>query len=168
MEIKRTDLEKIQSSANTQKAVPQNLAANSRFKNILMTWQNDGVVAQDAMTPSVGMTEDQKAALRERFDINDMASLQSKRAFLNELVKSGEISAEESELATMQMLPPAGPGGMLLSGMPPAFEEMMDDPNYLSHLERAIEYDNLWSRSDDVRQARAKLYDTLKGIYADT
>lgn len=168
MEIKGLDLDPVRNNTGTQKTVPRNLAEDSRFKNILMMWQDDGVVAQDATAPSVGLTEEQKSALRNQFDIGNMASLQSKRALLNELVKMGEISAGESELATMQMLPPAGPGGTMLSGMPAAFEDMMDDPNYLSHLERAIEYDNLWSRSDDVRQARVKLYDTLKSVFTDT
>ena len=164
MDIKRSDLSQLL-NAGTRQNVPKTLGTDARFRDILMMWQDDGVVAKDAEAPAETLTGAQKLRLRDEYDVNDMASLANKRALLNELVTLGVLTAEESELSGMQMLPPAGPGGLMMSGGAPGFEAMMEEGNYLTHLEKAMEFDNLWSRSEDVKGAREKLYTVLKDIY---
>ncbi len=144
--------------------VPNTLSTDARFKDIMMMLQKDGVIATDAPQGAQPVAEEQKIRLREEFDIGDMAAFTQKRALLNRLVGLGLLSAEESELSGMQLLPPFSAGGV---GTPPvaSVDEMLDEPNYLSHLEKAMHLDELWSRSDDVRGARAKLHGILTEIF---
>ncbi len=167
MDIKRNDFDPALAQSKDARRAPQNLAQDTRFRDILLMWQSDGVVAQNPAAQTEALTGEQKQGLREAYSIGDMAALAQKRALLNELVSLGVLTAEESELSTMQMLPPAGPGGALMSG-PLAggvYDAMMEESNYLKHLERAIEFDALWSRSDDVRDARTKLYGILQDVF---
>lgn len=163
LDIRHIGTDGVQAAA--PQAVPRRLSADRRFLDILALWQDDGVVAKDAAAPAPALTEVQAAALRESFDINEMASFSGKRALLNQLVTLGALTAQEAELSTMQLLPRAGPGGGGLGSLPAGFDTMMEDPDYRSHLRRAIEFDGLLHRSDDVRAARQKLYDLLCGVY---
>lgn len=151
-------------------AVPQNLSTDFRFRNILTMMQDDGVIAKDAETFSGTLSDDQKAQLREKYDIENMACYSDKRALLNELVKMGAITAEQSELSMCQLLPPQGPAGSRALGtgweQSDELEAMLSEPNYISYLEKAIAFDELWSRSDDVKSARSALYDILREIYS--
>lgn len=163
MIIRPGELGSVQNTGEGQ--VPKNLSSDTRFKNIMLMFQQDGVIAADASAPLESLTEDQKAQLRQNFDIDSMGTLADKRALLNELVSLGALSSEESELSGMQLLPPAMGGGIVTGQQFAGLEEMLDEPNYISHLEQAISQDELWSRSDDVMNARAKLLGLLKDIY---
>lgn len=145
--------------------VPKNLSADTRFKDIMLMFQQDGVIAADASAPVEELTEVQKVRLRDEFDIDSMGTLAEKRALLNKLVRLGALTSEESELSGMQLLPPAMGGGIVAGQQFAGLEEMLDEPNYISHLEQAIRQDELWSRSDDVVNARAKLLGLLQDIY---
>ena len=42
---------------------------------------------------------------------------------------------------------------------------MLSEPNYLSYLEKAIQLDDAWARSQDVKDARQKIYGLLQDIF---
>lgn len=177
MVIKGTQWDPLINGTNstTGQNTPRSISSDVRFLDILSIWQDDGVVAKDAAQPVDALSEEQKATLRDTFDITNLASLQDKRGLLNELVKLGIFSAQESELSMMQMLPPMGSallqtqnGNLLGASAWDAgsdYEAVMNEPDYLKYLEGAIKYDELWSRADDVKNARLKLYDILSDIY---
>lgn len=177
MDIKGFGLDAAQrAAAATQKTTQENLSSNARFMDILAMMQSDGVIAQDTGVQGVRLTDEQRQTLRQTFDIDDMAPYANKRALLNELVGLGLITAQESELSMMQLLPPslgAGAGvvqtgGAALAGgwdVSAGIEAMLDEPNYLSFLQKAIGYDGMFSRSQDVADARQKLYDVLGEIF---
>ncbi|MDL2214199.1 hypothetical protein LJB76_01405 [Clostridia bacterium OttesenSCG-928-O13] len=173
------DVSKTSTAKTEDKSVPQKLADSARFKNMLLMMQQDGLISTDAAVSAAGLSDAQKNQLREQFNIEDMAAYADKRALLNELVGLGVLGAEESELSMLQMLPPRqSQGGVVVqtgSGLMPSLamgaeaetlmEEMLAEPNYLTYLEKAIQLDGLYDRSDDVKDARVKLYDLLKDIY---
>ncbi len=166
MILKPGNLESLHLARGVQdKAVPSTLSADTRFKDLMMMLQQDGVIAADAPQRAQPLAGALKVQLQEEFDIDNMAAFTQKRALLNRLVGLGLLSAEESELSGMQLLPPFSTGGM---GNPPvaSVDEMLDEPNYLAHLEKAMRLDELWSRSDDVRGARSKLHGILTDIFA--
>lgn len=166
MILKPGDLGSLQQARNIgDRAVPGTLSTDTRFKDIMMMLQKDGVIATNAPQPAQPLAGAQKAQLREEFDIDNMAAFPQKRALLNRLVGLGQISAEESELSGMQLLPPFSATGV---AMPPvaSVDEMLDEPNYLAHLEKAMRLDELWSHSADVRDARAKLHGVLTDIFS--
>ena len=177
MTIKGTSWDPLQVTDTTRKTVPQNIASEARFLDILAMMQDDGLVAKNA-SPSLGaLTDEQKSQIKSAFSIDEMAAYTDKRALLNQLVQFGALSAEESELSMFQLLPPQGTNAIVqtgISGMMGApagwdksseIDSMLSEPNYLSYLEKAIDFDHLWSRSDDVKNARLKLYDILSTIY---
>ncbi|MDL2253456.1 hypothetical protein LJC49_05200 [Ruminococcaceae bacterium OttesenSCG-928-I18] len=165
MEIKTTGPGPIRAPDTTRQRA-ESIATNARFMDVLSMMQSDGVIAQNPEDPVEQLSAEQKEQLRDSYDITQIEGMGGRRAVLNELVGLGALSAEESELSMMQLLPPGG-GAQLGSGWEAGagFEEMLEDPNYLSHLQRAIEFDGLWGRSQDVMQAREKVYEVLKDIF---
>ena len=165
MEIRSTRLNPVQTTDSTRQKA-ENIANSARFMDVLAMMQSDGVIAKNAALPIDTLGEEQKEALREMFDIADIRGMSGRREVLNELVGLGAISAEDSELSLMQLLPPGG--GVALGGSWEAgagFEEMLSNPNYLDHLKRARDFDGMWGRTGDAPVARAKVYDLLKEIY---
>ncbi len=167
MEIRSTGVAAVRTvEATRQKA--ESIASNARFMDVLAMMQSDGVIAKNATARVDTLSEEQKEALREQFDIGDIQGMSGRRSLLNELVGLGVLSAEESELSMMQLLPPSGGGVAMQSAWEAGtgFEAMLADPNYLSHLQRAIEFDGLWGRSEDVTAARQRVHDVLQDIFA--
>lgn len=176
MDIKGNIWDVAKASKTSQKRdIPQNLAAEGRFKDVLLMLQNDGLIPQDASAQTASLSDEQKQQLQNTFNIGDMAAYSDKRALLNELVKMGALSAEESELSMFQVLPQTmGTGAVVQTGMGAMMgmwnqtediEAIMNEPNYLSYLEKAIEMDSQGGRSDDVKAARLKLYDVLQNVF---
>ncbi len=166
MEIRSTGLGGVR-TVDSARQKAENIASNARFMDVLAMMQSDGVIAQNAPARVEALSEEQKEALRAQFDIGNIQGMSGRRSLLNELVGRGLLSAEESELSMMQLLPPASGGVALQNGWEAGagFEEMLADPNYLSHLQRAMEFDGLWGRSEDVTAARQRVYDVLQDIF---
>ncbi len=167
MEIKTTGYAPLQNTDTVTRQKAESIATSARFMDVLSMMQQDGVIAQNAPALVEELGEEQKQQLREMFDIYDIQGMGGRRAVLNELVGLGALSAEESELSLMKLLPPSGGGIALGSGWEAGagFEAMLADPNYLNHLKRAIEFDGLWGRGQDVSAARQKVYDVLKNVF---
>ena len=166
MEIKSSGLTPpVQSVTNTRQTA-ENIASSARFMDVLAMMQSDGVIAQNAGDPVEQLSAEQIEQLQSAFDITNIAGMSGRRELLNELVSMGALSAEQSELSMMQLLPPGG-GAQLGSGWESSagFEAMLEDENYLSHLQRAIEFDNLFGRTGDVADAREKVYEVVQGIF---
>lgn len=177
MTIKGTSWDPLKVAQATEQGVPKNLSADTNFRSILAMMQDDGIIARDAEAGDATLTAAQKEALQKAFDIENMSSYADKRALLNELVGLGALSAETSELSMCQLLPPQGLGAGIGTGSvgllggfgafdsAAGLEEMLSEPNYLRYLEKAMAFDEQWSRSDDVKNARQTVYDILSGIF---
>lgn len=152
---------------NRQKA--EQISSSARFMDVLAMMQGDGVIAQDAETLVEALTDEQKEAFREKFDIADIVGMSGRREVLNELIELGALTAHDSELSMMQLLPPAAGGIAMGSGWETGagFEAMLAEPNYLTHLEQALEFDGRFGRSGEAVDARQKVYDLLQDIYSE-
>lgn len=166
MDVKNVGLYPVQTVEGTRQKA-ENIASNARFMDVLAMMQSDGVIAQDAPARVEALSAEQKEALLEKYDINNVPGMNGRRALLNDLVGMGVLSAEESELSMMQLLPPSSGGVAVQNGWEAGsgFEKMLADPNYMSHLKRAMEYDGLWGRSGDVTEARQRVHDVLQDIF---
>ena len=166
MEIRSTALNPVQ-TVDVARQRAESISSSARFMDVLAMMQNDGVIAQNATARVDALSAEQKETLRDSFDIADVRGMSGRRALLNELVGLGVLSAEESELSMMQLLPPSSGGLSMGAGWEAGagFEEMLNDPSYLNHLKRAMEFDGLWGRSPEVTAARQRVYDVLKDVF---